>query len=201
MPGHARLQHEVHLILGGARIGDAEFRRPVALVEKARQHASERRELVEEPDAADAERVIPAGSQAGNDVGRVEDGGFFGGSFAARGNRSRERPRVFPRCCGCGKEAREERGVRKCEGETVPGVCRFSAVTRRGQARPDKFGVRPVACDRAATSYRSVSRVTNSTSCVPINRLTFSMSASYPAPRPGPPARCDSVGSGDRRQW
>src|SRR5204862_105967 len=48
-----------HLVFRGARLGHAQRRVPPALLEQARQHRSERAHLVEEADAADADRAIP----------------------------------------------------------------------------------------------------------------------------------------------
>src|SRR4051812_14211268 len=70
--------------------GDAEAFVPPALVEQRGKHRTERRQLVEEADAADADRTIAEAGKAAHDVGRVEHECLVAGCLASGEARGEE---------------------------------------------------------------------------------------------------------------
>ena len=109
----------------------------------AGQHAAERRALVEEADAADADACgSRRAASAGDDVGRVEHPGAVAGGLAARERGPRTAAGAGPGVRRGGQEPGEERVVRGV-GEARRACA--AAPTARPAARAARFGVRPVA--------------------------------------------------------
>src|SRR6059058_5391064 len=102
---------------------------PVTLREETGQDAAERCLLVEESDSANAERMVAALCQPGNDIRRVEHAGGGAGGFAS-GEAGREEARVVSRRRGRGEEAGEERLVSRV-GEAPRGVAFLPAPARQ----------------------------------------------------------------------
>src|SRR4051812_37788857 len=71
-----------HLVRGRTGIGYAERGRPVTLGEEAGEHTAQGCLLIEEADAADAERVITPVMQSCDDVRGIEDTGRWRSGFA-----------------------------------------------------------------------------------------------------------------------
>jgi hypothetical protein len=86
LTGRKRLQTlagQFKLKSGRVRIRHAEFRRPVTFIEETRQDAAERRVLVKEANATNADRVIAAGAKTRDHIGGVEDARLRSGGFTA----------------------------------------------------------------------------------------------------------------------
>src|SRR3954470_9009891 len=95
----------------------AELRCPMALREAAWQNATERALLVEEADAANADRMVALGGKAGHDVWRIEDEGLLSRRLAP-GEARGEQARVAAWCDRRWQETREE-GVMRGIGEAA----------------------------------------------------------------------------------
>ena len=124
-----------------SRVGDAELRRPVALGEQPRQHAAQRVLLVEEADAADADRVVSARRASRRRCrARRRRRSSVGCRLAAR-EAQREQPRMRP-----GRDGRRAGSRRRTPvggiGEVAGRVALLPAAAREQRAR---FGVRPRA--------------------------------------------------------
>lgn len=85
--------------------------------------------LIEEADAADADRVIPAPGERGHQIGCVEDEGALRRRLTAREAR-REQPGVRPRRGRCGQESGEYRLVRRI-GEIAGGMTPLPSALRQ----------------------------------------------------------------------
>ena len=135
---------QVDLVLGRARVGHAEGRRPVALLEQAGQHPSQRRQLVEEADAADADACDSRPRKPATMSGASKTQ-FRAVVVSLPGKRRANGRGCLPGVTGVGRNpAKNAAWAAKVK---LPGVCRFS---QPRSARPPPGA----ACGRRHTAPR-----------------------------------------------
>src|SRR6478735_2571040 len=103
----------------------AKLGQPVALGEEAGQNITERALLVEEADAANADRMVAFGGKAGHNVWRIEDEGLLSGGLTP-GEARGEQARMPPWCDRRWQEARKE-GMMRSIGEVARRMARLPA--------------------------------------------------------------------------
>lgn len=120
-----QFEGEIDLVLCGVTIGDAERGLPVAFLKQAGKYGAERALLIEEADASNAEGVVTAVRQPGDDIVCRENAGLVSNGFAA-GKFEGEESRMPARGDGSGEKA-GEKGLVGGVGEIARGMSALPA--------------------------------------------------------------------------